>query len=129
KPVTASSAASDVAAVADPLNPHRFVPPVAQERPASAINGDSPLMHSSILVLPEAPASPWVDPQPGVPAGRVIERAYESRVFAGSRRLWIYTPPGGDPAAPFDGVLICLWGTDYLNEIPVPTILDNLLHA
>src|SRR5262249_8242576 len=23
--------------------------------------------------------------------------------------------------------LICLWGRDYLNDIPVPTILDNLL--
>jgi enterochelin esterase family protein len=109
----------------DPLNPHRFIPPVASERPASAVNPDSPYMNSSIAVLPDAPAAPWVDPRPGVPAGRVEERAYESQIYKGPRRVWMYTPPGGRP----EGLLICLWGLDYLNEIPVPTILDNLTHA
>ena len=112
----------------DPLNPHRFIPPVIQERPASAIKASSPQMSSSILVLPDAPASPWVDPQPAVAAGRVEERSYDSKVYSGARRVWVYTPPtqGSNQSAP-SGLLVCLWGLDYLNEIPVPTILDNLI--
>ena len=32
-------------------------------------------------MLPDAPAAPWVDPQPGVPAGRVDERSYPRRFY------------------------------------------------
>jgi enterochelin esterase family protein len=84
-------------------------------------------MSSSILVLPEAPASPWVDPQPGVAAGRVDERSYPSARYGTTRRIWVYTPPGATDRPPA-GLLVCLWGMNYLNEIPVPTILDNLLN-
>src|SRR5262249_30697671 len=105
----------------DPLNPHRFIAPVPQERPATAINNESLYMNSSIAVLPEAPVPPWVDPQPGVAAGNVKEYTYASKIYGGARRVWIYHPPGDrEPPA---GLLICLWGRDYLNEIPVPTIL------
>src|SRR5262249_30104482 len=37
-------------------------------------------------------------------------------------------PPNSSVRAPA-GLLVCLWGKDYLNEIPVPTILDNLIGA
>jgi enterochelin esterase family protein len=108
----------------DPLNPHRVLPPVTQERPASAVNGDSPYMNASIAAMPGAPGSPWVDPQPGVAAGRVEEYDLPSKVLGRARRIWVYEPPRAQaPAA----MLICLWGRDYLNEIPVPTILDNLI--
>jgi hypothetical protein len=52
----------------DPLNPHRVLPPVAQERPASAVNGDSPYMNARSHDA-GAPGSPWVDPQPRLPPG------------------------------------------------------------
>jgi len=114
----------------DPLNPHRFAAPVASERPASAVKSDSPLMRGSIVVTPDMPMPDWVDPQPGVPAGRVEERAYDSRIYGGKRRVWVYTPPAaGGALMPPVGLLICLWGQDYLNEIPVPTMLDNLQQA
>jgi enterochelin esterase family protein len=126
KPVTFSEPNPTPIAQPDPLNPHRFIPPVPQERPASAADHQlqPPFMSSSILVLPGMPTSPWVDPRAGVLKGRVDERRYESRIYGAPRRIWVYTPPGaGTPS----GLLICFWGTDYLNEIPVPTILDNLL--
>ena len=107
----------------DPLNPHRVLPPVAEERPASAVNGDSPYMNASIAAMRGAPGSPWVDPQPGAAAGRVEEYDLPSKVFGRARRIWVYEPP----AAQAEALLICLWGRDYLNEIPVPTILDNLI--
>ena len=125
KPVIGAASPDSATATPDPLNPHRFIAPVAAERPASAVDHDSPYMSSSIVVLPDAPAAPWVDPQPGVPAGRVEERSYPSQVFKVPRRVWVYTPPGG--AA--QGLLVCLWGLDYLNEIPAPTVIDNLIHA
>ena len=110
----------------DPLNPHRFIPPIARERPESAIDRDSPFMNSSIIVLPRAPASPYVDPRPGIAEGRVEEHSFRTSADGTNRRIWAYLPPvaaGGAPA----GLLICSWGKDYLNQIPVPTILDNLI--
>jgi enterochelin esterase family protein len=124
KAVKGSDPDASPVAAPDPLNPHRFQPPIASQRPATAIDPQSPYMNASILVLPEAPASPFVDPQPGVPAGTVEERTFDSEIYGGKRRIWIYTPANG--AVP-TGLLICLWGQNYLNEIPVPTILDNLL--
>src|ERR1051326_8823825 len=112
----------------DPLNPHRFVPPVAQDRPPSAVDSASPYMHSSIVVLPDAPASPFVDPRDEVAKGRVDERVLNGSSGAANRRIWVYSPPPIQGAvAPPAGLLICLWGKDYLNQIPVPTILDNLI--
>ena len=110
----------------DALNPHRFIPPIAQERPDSAIDHESPFMNSSIIVLPRAPASPYVDPRPGIAAGRVEERSVRTGTGGASRRIWVYSPPLSSGSAPA-GLLICSWGKDYLNQIPVPTILDNLI--
>jgi enterochelin esterase-like enzyme len=117
--------AMDAAPQPDPLNPHRFVAPVA--RPQSASDTSSPYMHSSIVVLPAAPASPWVDPRRGVAAGRVDEGVLTGTSGAANRRIWVYSPPATPGAATPAGLLMCLWGKDYLNQIPVPTILDNLI--
>ncbi len=59
---------------------------------------------------------------PASPAGKVEERAL------GARRLWVYTPPGYDAAArtPYD-LLLVFDGEEYLEEIPLPKILDSLL--
>src|SRR5690349_23179900 len=81
-------------------------------------------MNTSIAVLPKGSPFLWVDVQPGVPAGKVEEYKYPSSVYNSERRVWIFHPAGAEPTT---GLLICLWGRDYLNEIPVPTILDNLL--
>jgi enterochelin esterase family protein len=110
----------------DPLNPHRFLPPISQERPDSAIDRASPFMNNSIVVLPRAPTSPYVDPRPGIAVGRVDERSFRSSTGGGSRRVWVYSPPLGAGVTPA-GLLVCSWGKDYLNAIPVPTILDNLI--
>lgn len=110
----------------DPLNPHRFAAPVAQERPDSSIDRASGLMSNSIVVLPAAPASPYVDPRTGVAAGRVDERSLRTSADGATRRVWVYSPPLAAGSAPA-GLVICSWGKDYLNAIPAPTILDNLI--
>jgi enterochelin esterase-like enzyme len=67
----------------------------------------------------------WTELQAGVPHGEVVERSYDSKILGRAQRIWVYTPPAasGAPA----GVLICLWGADYREQIPVATVLDNLL--
>lgn len=69
-----------------------------------------------------------VDPRPNVRAGRVEEYAIPSRQYRRDRRLWMYTPPGYSPAAAagYD-LLVVFDGEEYLNDIPLPMILDALL--
>ena len=106
----------DGKAQADPRNPVRFTP--ALQRPASVAK-DSDLDQTSILLVPPAVASPWLDPEPGVPAGKVEERTLHNR------RIWIYTPPGYDTKRTYD-LVVFFDGSSYLDEIPLPTVLDNL---
>ena len=69
-----------------------------------------------------------VDPRPNVRAGRVEEYAITGRTSRRERRLWVYTPPGYSPAAAagYD-LLVVFDGGEYLDEIPLPMILDALL--
>ena len=55
---------------------------------------------------------------------RLQPRAYPSAVFGGERRVLVYTPPGN--AAP-SGLVICLWGNDYAQQIGAPETLDALI--
>jgi enterochelin esterase-like enzyme len=68
----------------------------------------------------------WTVKNPSVPAGHVEARTYPSKVFGGDRKISVYTPPGNRQPA---GLLICLWGGDYIEQIPTPAILDNLMAA
>jgi len=94
----------------DPLNPRVF------------------LDEDSILELPDAPPEPWVIPHPDDPAGQVSRHRINSKLLQNVRDLWIYTPPGYDPAkGPYPWLLFTDGGA-YV-ALPTPTILDNLLAA
>jgi enterochelin esterase family protein len=69
-----------------------------------------------------------VDPRPNVRAGRVEALAIASRAYRRERRLWVYTPPGYSPAAAtgYD-LLVGFDGGEYIDDIPLPMILDALL--
>jgi len=95
----------------DPLNPRR-----TPELP-------------SLAELPAAPKQPWIEPRPGVPAGRLEERSFASARLGNERIVRVYTPPGYDPKGKPYGLLILLDGRTYSSDIPTPTILDNLLAA
>ena len=62
----------------------------------------------------------------GVPQTRVQPRAYPSATFGGDRRVFVYTP--ADAHAPA-GLVICLWGADYVQQIGAPETLDTLIRA
>jgi enterochelin esterase family protein len=72
----------------------------------------------------------WAEEKPNVPRGKVESFTLEDKVNKRSRRLWVYTPPGynSNSKAPYN-LLICFDGLSYKEDIPAPTILDNLLAA
>ena len=55
---------------------------------------------------------------------RLPPRAYPSAIFGGERRVFVYTPAGNTPPA---GLVICLWGGDYVEQIGAPDTLDALI--
>ena len=104
----------------DPLNPQKQLFPLDED---TGIGG----WESSVFELPDAPAQSWSSPRPDVPVGQVIKQYFRSQILGNEYPIWIYTPPGysqeGDPY----GFLVILDGWFYINMIPAPIILDNLL--
>ncbi len=101
----------------DPFNPHTFV-----------FTGIK--LIRSVLELPATPAQPWLEPRDGTPKGKVEHHQIHSDILGNERRLWLYTPPGYTPDRDEAyGLLILFDGEAYVEHIPTPTILDNLLSA
>ena len=103
----------DKEAAADPLNP-RTVQAYAGPR--------------SEIRMPFWVANPEVDDQAAVPTGELIAESVLSRALGGPRRVWFYLPPGyaadKDTLHP---VLYVLDGSNYVEKMEVPRILDRLI--
>jgi enterochelin esterase-like enzyme len=108
------------AARPDPLNPKRWsVDPQSVDAPEFRGN--------SVLEMPDAPPQPWIAQRPAVPAGRVEKHRFESRALNNEREIAIYLPPQYSPHTEPYPVLVLFDEEAYLNLIPTPTILDNLI--
>ena len=98
--------------VADPLNPNRV-----------------PGAPFSMLELPGAPPEPWVRVSTATPKGAVSVSTWRSTVLNNERQLRIYTPPGyrrdGEPYS----LLVTSDGDTIVENLQVPTVLDNLTAA
>jgi len=104
----------------DPLNPKGWL-----ER---AQDPDVPLHHGvSRLEMPDAPAQPWADKRTDVPEGQVEKHSFASALLKNTRDVWVYTPPGYSKAAAPYGLLVVFDGDTYINVVPTPVTLDNLL--
>src|SRR5579883_1334501 len=88
------------------------------------------LFLSATLAINAASGSVWTERKSGAPSGEVHLLSIPSRIYGGERKVWVYTPPGFDAkrATPYDLALV-FDGEEYLEIIPLPTILDNLLAA
>ena len=89
----------------DPLDPRRFPVKPAPFPPPQ-----------SVVELRDAPQQPWIAPREGIAKGHVDERTL------GGRRYWIYTPARAATA-----LIVIFDGQSYLDQVPTPTILDNLI--
>jgi enterochelin esterase-like enzyme len=103
----------------DPLNTQRW--------PAPGL--DDPLAASSMLVLPAAPAEPWIEPRAGIARGTVQTLRYASTKLGNERALGLYLPPGYQPAGPPLPLLLLFDHEAYVTRVPTPTVLDNLIAA
>nr|WP_276584053.1 alpha/beta hydrolase-fold protein [Pseudomonas sp. RIT-PI-AD] len=105
-------------AQADPLNPQAY--------PA---RGADPFQFDSVLALADAPPQPWVAARPGVAKGSLERHLFDSRLLGNRRAVYLYRPAGYRPRARDNHLLYLFDAEAYLNKVPTPTILDNLIAA
>jgi enterochelin esterase-like enzyme len=104
----------------DPLNPKGWF--------ETAEDPDVPIHHgASRLEMPDAPAQPWADKRKDVPEGQVAKHSFTSALLKNTRDVWVYTPPGYSTTATPYGLLLVFDGDTYINIVPTPVTLDNLL--
>jgi enterochelin esterase-like enzyme len=104
----------------DPLNPKSM-----RESPGDP---DVPEHRGvSRLEMPDAPPQPWLQKRAGVPEGKIVEQDFSSALLKNTRKISIYTPTGySKDAAPYD-LLLVFDGETYINVVPTPVTLDNLI--
>ncbi len=100
-------------AQSDPLNPNH------------GFGLESP--QASILALPETPTPIWTTKRSDAPTGKVEVHKFRSALLNSERVLRVYTPPGYKPTDSGYGLLILFDGQFHTNQVPAPTILDNLI--
>jgi enterochelin esterase family protein len=105
----------------DPLNPRAFSIPRDEEDP------DDREWTTSVIELPGVPPQPWRERRTDVPAGEVTPHRLSSERLDNERRVWVYTPPGYTAEGGPYGLLVVFDGLVYLDVVPTPVILDNLL--
>lgn len=82
----------------------------------------------SVLALSKAPAQPWVQARPGVATGALQRHWLSSEALGNGRDIWIYRPKGWDQADAAQRSLLVLFDAHaYLQQVPTPTIIDNLM--
>ena len=108
----------------DPLNPKTWVTPSDEEDPEWGFE-----TARSLLEGPDAPSQPWAEePRAGVPRGTTELHRLRSEILGNERRVWVHVPAGYQPSTRH-GLLVLFDGWAYVNLVPAPTILDNLLAA
>jgi enterochelin esterase family protein len=117
---------------ADPLNPHRFVisAEVQATLPPDVQTAAAWWQQTSMLLFRDNPSARWTEERPRTPKGKIDMFSLEETKRAKNRRVWVYTPPNYNPKSSEPcRLMVCFDGPSYLAEIPVPTILNNLLAA
>lgn len=103
----------------DPFNPKHL----PEGEPTDKYAGES------LLELPDAPPCPWLDRKDGVPTGSVERLPLASTILGNTRDVWVYRPHGYTPGADGNALLVLFDGERYMDEVPTPRILDNLIAA
>ena len=106
----------------DPLNKNTFVYLKDADDP------DDSRSEVSLLEMPSSSKSPFKIADEKIKKGRLEKLNFKSEILANERRVWFYTPNGYTPNKKYP-LIVFLDGVDYLNNIPSPTILDNLIAA
>jgi len=82
---------------------------------------------SSVLEMPDAPPQPWATKCAGVPAGEIVKQDHSSALLKNTRPIFVYLPPGYSKNAQPYHLLVVFDGDTYIDIVPTPTTLDNLI--
>ncbi|GGY09892.1 alpha/beta hydrolase-fold protein [Paludibacterium paludis] len=102
----------------DPFNTRHF-PAQVQDR----YDGES------VLELPDAPPQRWIEPVKGQAQGILERHRFTSRHLGNTRDIVLYRPAGYRPGAAGNALLVLFDADEYLDKVPTPVILDNLIAA
>jgi enterochelin esterase family protein len=75
------------------------------------------VLTTSFAAIPSPPA------EAAAPAGRVQEVKFDAPLYGRTRKVWVRTPAAAPDSA---NLLIVFDGTDFLEAMPLPKILDSL---
>src|SRR6476619_2685536 len=93
-----------------------LVPAGCAQKPQAAISGP--------------PVSDWTASNSASPKGDVDGLTIKDKQYGRDRKIWIYLPADyNDKSAAGYPLIISFDGQDYINDIPAPTVLDNLIAA
>lgn len=104
---------------ADPLNSHRWACPPQASR----------FDCQSMVELPGAVPQPWIAKHAETPAGMLQKTRIRSEILKNERNLSVYTPAGYKADGDSYGLLVVFDEQEYLELVPTPVILDNLIAA
>jgi enterochelin esterase family protein len=105
---------------ADPFNPKKFW---------DYAPGASRHEYSSVAELPGAPPQPWILKKPGTPEGKIEHNLFKSELLGNERKITVYTPPGYQKDGSPSDLLVVFDENAYIDRVPTPVILDNLIAA
>lgn len=96
----------------DPLNRH------------ITLSDWTPRREEPVLVMPDAPAYPWLEDRPETPRGETHALTFRSAILGNERPVWVHAPAGFDPnGEPYPFVVI-FDGEEWHSA---PAILDRLI--
>ena len=81
----------------------------------------------SVVEMPKAPPQPWILSMAQAKKGIVETTIFRSTTLQNERKISIYVP--AEKCDGECGLLLLFDRSAYLNFVPTPTILDNLIHS
>ncbi len=98
--------------------------------PRSPTNPDSVEIVYSVVELSDAPPQPWIERRANGPQATLVNHEFRSDILGNERTVTVYTPPGydADRTEPYP-LLVVFDRRFFLQLVPTPVILDNLIHA
>ncbi len=103
----------------DPLNSKKYTQRYKRE-------GKNFIVEYSVLEMPSAKPSRWVNKREDIVPGNMISMKFNSEILNSQRQIWIYTPNNFSMSeGPFH-LLIVFDGKAFLEFTQTPQILDNL---
>ncbi len=77
--------------------------------------------------MPDAPPQPWADKRQVVPGGEIVKQDLPSALLKDTRKISVCTPSGYSKNAPPYDLLVIFDGDTFIETVPTPTTLDNLI--